>query len=198
MQAQHGAASAANVDDAVPHSERPSRELEARSSRRTNLFVAAMLYSEGGNSPAKIRNLSEYGALVEASVLPPAGTLVRVCRGSLAVRGQIVWQRGGRAGLKFDSAIAVADWLPTGITRHQSQVDAMVHHVKTGCAAREPASPGSRPAAESVQIQLEAAAASLERMADELCSDPHVLVHHHRTLQQFEILVQRLRRICAL
>lgn len=196
METGRAAACAASPTDSA-HREAPPRPLETRSSERTNLFVAAVLYSEGGTSPAKVRNLSECGALVEATVVPPAGTSVRLCRGSLAVIGKVVWCRGGKVGLRFDSKITITDWLPNNVTRHQSRVDAMVHHVKSGGVDPELRGGASDPAAPSTLQQVKTVAASLERLAEELASDPYIIANHDRKLQQIEITVQQLRRIVA-
>jgi len=81
---------------------------------RSNIFVTATLYAAGGSTPVRIRNMSRSGALVEASALPPAGTGVRLCRGSISVAGEVIWVDARKAGLRFASPTAAADWLPGG------------------------------------------------------------------------------------
>ena len=198
METGQTTANASNLNQAVLSCEAPARQLETRSSARTNLFVAAVLYSEDGNCPVKVRNLSECGGLVEASTLPAAGTDVRLCRGSLVVPGKVVWQRAGRAGLRFASAITVADWLPNNHSRHQSRVDDLVHQVRTGRADHpdtHTAEASSKAASASNPVN--AIASAIERLADELAADPYMIANHSWKLQQLEMTVQQLRRVVA-
>ena len=89
----------------------------AGSRPRSNIFVMATLYAAGGSTPVRVRNMSRSGALVEASALPPAGTGVRLCRGSVSVAGEVMWVDEHKAGLRFASPTAAADWLPGGTAR---------------------------------------------------------------------------------
>lgn len=199
MEAGRTTARTADVKEVAVGSEAPARQLDSRSGQRTNLFVAAVLYSEEGNCPVKVRNLSESGALIEAATLPPVGTAVRLCRGSLAVPGKVVWQRAGKAGLRFGSAIRVADWLPSNRGRHQSHVDELVHQVRTeraGVADVAIAEPRSNPPLAPEQIDT--IASTIERLADEFAADPYVIANHSWKLQQLEGAVQQLRRIVCL
>lgn len=198
METDQTTASAANISEVALPGEAPVRQLESRSSPRTNLFVAAVLHSEDGNFPVKVRNLSECGGLIEAPTLPPAGTAVRLCRGSLAVSGKIVWQRAGRAGLRFGSALSVADWLPNNHSRHQSRVDDLVHQVRAG-RADHPDPPTAQPNSKvaSAPHQVDAIASAIERIADELAADPYIVANHSWKLQQLEMTVQQLRRVIA-
>ncbi len=167
---------------------------ESRSAQRTNLFVTAVLHSEGKGSPARIRNLSASGALIDASNLPPAGTPVRLCRGSLHVAGKIVWARGGKAGLTFISHINVAEWLPDNVRRHQARVDEMVQQVRAGAA---PAAVGAATAALATPpaAELSKLASLIESVAEALAADPHVIKEHSWKLQQLETAIQSIRRL---
>jgi len=62
---------------------------ELRVESRSNIFVMATIYAPGGSTPVRVRNMSRTGALVEAPVLPAAGSRVRLSRGSLTVVGDI-------------------------------------------------------------------------------------------------------------
>src|SRR5688500_15452 len=91
-----------------PEGDGEQRRVEARS----NIFVVAALAWSSGTGPVRIRNMSRTGALIEGATIPPEGSPVRLSRGSLSVRGEIVWRRENRAGMRFGSAETVADWLP--------------------------------------------------------------------------------------
>lgn len=174
----------------------PARCLESREGARTNLFVSAALYHDGGCSSARVRNLSEFGALVEAPVLPSPGTSIRLSRGALSVAGTVVWRRGGKAGLKFECAVTVAEWLPTRQGRGQARVDEMVHQVRTGAAPKVDftAQAAVSPTLTTPQ-ELQAIASSIETVAEALSSDPVVVTQHGWKLQQLEVGIQKLRRM---
>src|SRR4051812_48767645 len=128
---------------------------EKRLGPRSNIFVTGTLYGAGGSAPVRVRNMSLNGALVEAEALPSVGSLVRLCRGSLSVMGEIAWVAAGKAGLHFSSAICVSDWLPAGQRgAGQQMADELVHQARLGAfpASRqivEP-EPSSRPASEDL------------------------------------------------
>src|SRR5689334_6559710 len=87
---------------------------EHRVESRSNIFVMATIYAAGSSTPVRVRNMSPSGALVEAAELPPAGTSIRLSRGSLEVIGDIMWVDEHRAGVRFAGPVRVGDWLPQG------------------------------------------------------------------------------------
>lgn len=173
----------------------PRRRLDGRSHERKNLFVAAVLYCDGGCSPAKIRNLSESGALIEAAVVPPPGTRIRLRRGSLEVGAKVVWQKRSSAGVKFDAAVCVVDWLPTAKNAHQTAVDQMVHQVRMADRSDLPHATETRSAPGEAAQEIRATADMLEQIAERLAADSRVVVAHGDRLQQLDLAVQRLRRL---
>jgi hypothetical protein len=101
------------------------------------MFVTGTLYAAGGSTPVRIRNLSRRGALVEAAGLPPAGTVVRLSRGSFSVAGEILWVEGRKGGLQLASPIAAAEWMPMGERgRGQQLIDEVMHHARLGSIPR--------------------------------------------------------------
>lgn len=197
MKTEEAAASSDKNGAEMSLADTPPRQLEGRSDQRTNVFVSAALYYDDNACPAKVRNLSEFGALIEASVLPPPGTRIRLCRGNLAVSGKVVWQRVGKAGLRFDSAITIVDWLPNRACRHQSRVDDMVHHFKMGSAAGEVSAPKALHSSPPGLHQLATITLSIEQIGDALAGDPHIISNHSWTLQQLDLAAQQLRHILS-
>src|SRR5690606_7676700 len=120
---------------------------QKRSDPRSNIFVAAVLNHDGASTPVRVRNMSRSGALVECAAPPAVQSAVRLCRGSLSVRGSVVWLSGERAGVRFDADVDVAAWLPKGNRPEgQDQVDAIVHAYRSqGGVGIHPTSPAPAP-----------------------------------------------------
>ena len=176
-------------------------EAEHRLEHRSNLFVIATLYAESDSTPVRIRNMSQAGALVEGAALPCAGSPVRLSRGSLTVSGHVVWLSNGRAGLKFAGSICISDWLPSAQRNPRQQyVDEVVYQSRQGSgaiatsAALRPLS--DQPASsDRVVLELVNIKVSLERVADDLASDPETPARHAFSLQVLDFAVQSLVRL---
>ena len=175
---------------------------QKRSDPRSNIFVAAVLYHDGISAPVRIRNMSRNGALVECAAPPAVPSMVRLCRGSLSVRGTVVWLRGERAGIRFDADVNVAAWLPKGNRpegQGQEQVDAMVHACRTDAADsnHDPFSPV--PAATNMEavVQLLQIRDSLKRAADELAGNSAVTAEYAQALQAIDLSAHRLDKLAG-
>lgn len=159
----------------------------------------AAIYGEAGSTPVKVRNVSPGGALIEGAVVPPSGSRVRLCRGSLSVTAEIAWSGEGRAGLHFESAVCVADWLPRGRgTRHQQCVDEMIQQVRASRLAPVPAGdcPGPQPNRVSA-VDLTRLTEAIESLARDLVREPAVMRRHMFKLQTLDLVAQTLRKLAA-
>ena len=173
---------------------------QKRSDPRSNIFVAAVLNHDGVSAPVRIRNMSRNGALVECAAPPAVPSTVRLCRGSLSVRGSVVWLRGERAGIRFDADVGVAAWLPKGNRPEgQEQVDVMVHACRTDAAGsnHDPFSPV--PAATNMEavVQLLQIRDSLNRAADELAGNSAVTAEHAQALRAIDLSAHRLDKLAG-
>lgn len=176
----------------LPKQDSCSRSGESRRAERRNLFLSAVLYSAHSSSPGRIRNLSETGALVETSVLPSAGTTVRLCRGSLTVTGTVVWADQGKLGLRFDSTIDVFDWLPRASRSHQAHIDQIIHDYR---ASSPSDGGGAVPHVSDSLNSPETLASLLKSVVDSLACDPRVVAEHAWSLQQLDLAVDQLGRL---
>ena len=168
-----------------------------RGETRSNVFVVATLYSDGGSSPVRLRNISSSGALLEGAVLPLAGARIQLCRGSLRTTGQIVWNKDGRVGVRFDSTIRVVEWLPKGFrASNQQQVDEMVFQLRSGApfAASMPALPSP---SLTLEQQLAAVQQMLDFAADQLASDASIARSCAGPLQRIDEAGQLLGSLIA-
>jgi hypothetical protein len=74
---------------------------EGRREPRFSLLLCVKLLTARGALPARLRDLSLSGALVEGYGLPPAGSTLFLVRGDLELSARVAWQRDDRAGLEF-------------------------------------------------------------------------------------------------
>jgi hypothetical protein len=169
---------------------------ELRIESRSNIFVMAALYSAGRSvTPVRVRNISTTGALIEAAVLPPPGTHVRLGRASLSASGTLVWVENAKAGMRFDEPVAVADWLPQGRRGFGQQfVDELFHQKRLGTIRK--AVPGGADGG-SLADELLELRIQLERAAEELALDGAVASRHLTTLQAIDLVGQALAKVAA-
>lgn len=162
---------------------------ELRLEMRSNIFVMAALHSDGRQaSPVRVRNLSRTGALVESNLLPSAGTQVRLSRASLETLATIMWVDGSKAGLRFRSPIAVADWLPLGKRGTGQHFADELFHQKRLQSSKSPV------AGQLVDTLLELKQ-SLERSGEELAQNADVAASHRSALQTIDAVAQTLASI---
>jgi hypothetical protein len=173
-----------------------------RAEARRNMFVMATLYCPGGSAPARIRNMSRTGALIESAVEAPENSPVRLSRGTLSVSGSIAWRLDNRAGVRFDAVIQVDDWLPGGGggSTGQQRVDEIIHSCRTLQAGEFESSASAPPAAAGladVARQLAEIRDALNAAGEVLAEDMAVAMAHPAPLQTLDISIQKLERLAA-
>jgi hypothetical protein len=98
-----------------------SSPIKSRRSRRAPVLLAATLEVDGLRMQAKLRNLSEEGALIESDSLPEEGASVLFERGELRVKGRVVWVESRYAGVAFNRPIK-ADQVLRNIPQPRSKM----------------------------------------------------------------------------
>ncbi|HET9429515.1 MAG TPA: PilZ domain-containing protein [Allosphingosinicella sp.] len=168
---------------------------------RTNLFIMATIQADSGSGPVRVRNLSPTGALIEGPVLPEAGTRARLSRGGLSVMGGIVWNNAGRAGVRFESTVSVAEWLPEGrAAMTQQRVDEIVQQVTTRKGDADPAALGAVPASRSTgpkASDLRQLKLAILSLAEDLAADPAFVERHGTKLQTLDMAAEALGKLAA-
>lgn len=137
-----------------------------RRAERTHLFLVAMLAHGSAATPVRVRNLSEVGALIEASVIPPKGTAVVLRRGNLEASGHIAWTVGGKAGLVFRDHVVVSGWLPA---KQPPDPKADIGAEKSAFRI------DGKPTAASIADELGAVRRTISLLSDQLLQDAAVL-----------------------
>lgn len=163
---------------------------EGRQQPRTHLFVVATLYGDGGSTPVHIRNMSLTGALVEAAALPGVGCRIALRRGPLEATGHIAWRVDRRAGVRFDAAVCIADWMSRHVSPCQERVDVAVAAIKTNGVPKP--STGSAPA--PIEAELMQLRADLADMGSALIADV-IVAATHPEIQAIDISLQRIDRM---
>ena len=76
-----------------------------RSAKRARVLLAAKLETDDGEIEARLRDLSQKGALVECPQVPPVGSEVVFVRGATRVPARVAWVGADRIGLEFHHQI---------------------------------------------------------------------------------------------
>lgn len=76
-----------------------------RSAKRNRVLLAAKLKTANGEVEARLRDLSQKGALVECADCLSVGDEVVFTRGTTIVPARVAWTGGGRVGLEFHRMI---------------------------------------------------------------------------------------------
>jgi hypothetical protein len=72
-----------------------------RSAKRNRVLLSAKLRTASGDIDARLRDLSQRGALVECNAPLRVGDEVVFARGSTVVPARVAWAGAGRMGLEF-------------------------------------------------------------------------------------------------
>lgn len=176
------------------------RSADARTAPRSNMYIAGILCWAGSSTPAKIRNMSGSGALIEAAIIPAKNMPVRLVRGSLSAEGRVAWVEEGRCGLHFDAHISVRDWMAPARNSEQSRVDQTVAMLKAGTLPlhesrreKESESAGDAHALEDqLAPDLREVCRLLEILGSELSGDDDVVRRHESALQSLDIAAQTI------
>lgn len=176
---------------------------------RTNLLLAAMIEAGTLKSAVRIRNLSESGALLEGGAFPHAGEKLTLRRTDLEIGATVVWRTASRCGVKFDGRISVGEWVSGTVggaasTRSQARVDNIQAAVRTGLLPAHIARPASSP--EELANSLDGRIAEelahvrrlLEKMGEEMSSEPIMVQRHSRALQGFDLACQTIGHLAAI
>lgn len=164
-----------------------SNRVEARS----NVFLSATLHAGGKAISVRVRNLSEHGALVDGSGLPPAGSRIKLTRGRLTTVGDLAWSGSGQAGLNFDATIDLDAWVQKLGHTGQQRVDGLIASLRSGAV------PPQFPDEDSAADSLPAISAALDQVCEKLALSPSVSIDAAEDLLKLDTIAQSLRRLAT-
>ena len=173
---------------------------EHRRAPRTNMFIAATVEVPGGSIAARIRNMSQSGALLELSDPVHKGARLTLRRGELAAAGWVAWSTGFKCGVAFSDLVCVSSWMGRPIARDgdgQKRIDAIQAQIRSGTAyVPPPEPPKAEVSAEALRQRLSEELVHLKQVIDTvgeaLAGEPAVLDRHAESMQQFDIVSQTL------
>jgi len=84
--------------------------LPKRRPKRVRVLLHSQLESATGQHPARIRDVSSEGLLVEMTEPPVVGETVTVCYQTHRLVGAVIWQEGSWIGVKLEKALAPKLW----------------------------------------------------------------------------------------
>lgn len=168
-----------------------------RGAERVNMFLAATAYFDGSSNPARVRNLSTWGAMLDAGVVPAIDTHVQISRGQLNASGTVVRVNGSRFGVSLAHPIEVSRWLSPPRNPGQETVDRIF---------RNPAEPPSLPSDPLMNGEvtgrtsysvaaLDEVIDLLASLGDRLSDDATVVGQHGEALQNLDRALQILGRL---
>jgi len=155
------------------------------------VLLTATLDTGERTLPVRIRNLSERGALIDARVLPTAGTRLKLMRGRLTAVGELAWESDGQGGLTFDRPIVVASWVQKLGHSGQQRVDATVAALReNGTVPRNLQRPAS-------QDSLPVLSAALDQICERLAGISGISVEMGEELVKLDTIAQSLRHLAT-
>lgn len=165
------------------------RGADDRKQGRSNVFLSATLLADGRSAPVRVRNLSARGALLEGSAAD-AGTKVQLLRGSLAAEGEIAWQAGDLAGIRFNGNIEVAQWMKRVEHSGQQSVDAVVDAVRSKAPPAPFALDAEGPSLAQVVLEL-------DRICERVTGSASMSIELGEELVKLEALARTLEQIAG-
>lgn len=77
--------------------------------------VEAVLFCEGFATPARIMNISMYGALMECRHLPQAGSTVSIITEGKEISATVIWIGADRFGVLFSGSVDPSEFTQIGV-----------------------------------------------------------------------------------
>ena len=168
-----------------------SSKKENRSEGRSNVFLSGTIDASGVSFAVRIRNLSPNGALIDAAELPPAGTKVRLLRGSLSASGELTWNSCGQGGITFQRSIDVPRWVQRVGHAGQQRIDRAV-------AAIQRSEPVPRELVRVSETDSPAAiSTALDQVCERLAGTTNMSLELAEELLRLDAIAQDLRRLAA-
>lgn len=178
--------------DRVDESTAPQQP-DLRAHPRSNMFLAAVIHAGQQQAPAKVRNMSARGAMVESDLLPPPGTQVHLIRGPLCAAATIIWRTERQCGVHFTGEVSVKTWLAPPANVEQGRVDQMVADIRSGRLPTDAGPAAAIPVSrEEIVEDLGTVYRLIDDLSDALADTPELVMAHATKLQNLDMAMQML------
>ena len=154
---------------------------EQRSYRRAATMFNGEISAGDTSWPAKIRDISAYGALVQSDAIAHEGASVELIRGPRRVAGEVRWRGAGALGIRFAEPVNVEEWLECQVARGLSSRQENLPN--NGCRHPQEVLP-SDVIAYRVREEMAFVSRLIDGVAELLSEDPILHVRHATHLQE--------------
>jgi hypothetical protein len=98
-----------------------------REPKRSRVFLTAMVEPGTGHVPARIRDISRTGALLESDFVPTGGQILSLTCGTTTLEARVAWADRGWFGVEFTSPLEAADLVDAAGTKLQVSAPRTYH-----------------------------------------------------------------------
>ena len=88
-----------------------------REPRRSRVFLTAMVEPGTGQVPARIRDISATGALLESDFVPTGGQTLALSCGTTRLEARVAWADRGWFGVEFFTPLVIGDLVDAAGTK---------------------------------------------------------------------------------
>lgn len=98
-----------------------------REPKRSRVFLTAMVEPGSGQVPARIRDISRTGALLESDFVPTGGQTLALTCGATTLEARVAWADRGWFGVEFASPLDATDLVDAAGTKLQVSAPRTYH-----------------------------------------------------------------------
>jgi len=169
-----------------------AKDMQTRAAQRVNTLLVAEALVGNARWPVKIRNISQFGAMLESPTRLDLKTSVVISRGSLRAAGEVVWSRDKSVGMRFFEATNVEEWI--GV----STSDAAASFQTSGRLEDHFSNPlTDEIAAIRISEELDYVARMTSSVSAMLSDDPILRVRHCGRIQELVMAADMLHQLAA-
>lgn len=174
---------------------------QTRVEERRRLLLAATLRLGQTVTQCRIRDISQFGALVECNCSIPVGSTVIIARGQISVVGEVKWSRDAQFGIKFFELIDVQGWLPEGSARFDVNIGDPIElepMESSNSAKVDDFELSNTVLDERISEELYYLSRVIENAAELLVKNPFLRTRHSQIIQQLDMGQQMLAELAKI
>lgn len=164
------------------------------------MFLAAILGFGESASQCRLRNMTEFGAMVECGSVMPIGSTVLIARGELSVAGEVKWSHGTQFGIKFSEKIDIERWLVEPFANPNASHKPMKRRLSpdSTSSSKDKELLDDKTINERLVEELLYVSRIVEGIGGVLINDPLLKLRHATNLQQLDMGQQMLSELAQI